>query len=273
MSIPRTERRNPNSMNLDRMSTEEMAKLVITANYDAVKAAESASEAIAKAVEAVAEAFNSGGHLFYIGAGTSGRLGIIDAAEAPPTFGVPHDLIQGIIAGGYDRLVKAGENEEDNYEKGCEEMRARGVTSRDVVVGISAAGNAAYVVGALEEAKRRGCVTVAISSNEDTAVLRCADIPIFTDTGAEVLTGSTRLKAGTAQKIVLNTISTCAMVKVGKVYENMMINLAPSNVKLKRRVIRITSAILECSEDEAQKHLNEHGWVIRDTVEAVKKRS
>lgn len=270
MSLAKTEMRNPLSMNLDKMSTEDMAKLVITANYEAVKAAEDAAASVAEAVDAIAEAFNRDNRLFYIGAGTSGRLGVIDASECPPTFGVGYDKVIGIIAGGKGRMFTAGENAEDSYEMGCLAIEENGVRAGDVVVGISAAGNAAYVVGAMNKAKELGCVTVGISCNPDTKILKCADIPIFTDTGAEVLTGSTRLKAGTAQKIVLNTLTTCAMAKTGKVYENMMINLAPSNEKLKNRVIRIVKTILCCEEDEAVKALEENGWNIRKAVEAKK---
>ena len=271
MSIAKTEMRNPVSMDMDKMSSEEMTRLVITANYEAVKAVEDAADAIAKAVDAIADAFENSGRLFYVGAGTSGRLGVLDAAECPPTFGVPYEQVQGIIAGGNERMFRAGENEEDKYEKGCEAITEHGVTSRDVVVGISAAGNAAYVVGALESAKALGAVTVGISSNPDTKILNTADISIFTDTGAEVLTGSTRLKAGTAQKIVLNTLTTCAMAKTGKVYENMMINLSPSNEKLKKRVIRIVAEILSCDDTEAIARLKKNEWNIRKTVDAVKK--
>ena len=272
MSIPKTEMRNPASMNMDKMSSEEMARLVITANYDAVKAVENAAGAIANAVDAIAEAFENGGRLFYIGAGTSGRLGVIDAAECPPTFGVDHNLVQGIIAGGNERMFRAGENEEDKYEKGCEAISKHGITSKDVLVGISAAGNAAYVVGAIESAKALGAVTVGISSNPETKILKVSDIKIFTDTGAEVLTGSTRLKAGTAQKIVLNTITTCAMTKTGKVYENMMINVSPSNEKLKKRVIRIVTEMLHCGEEEAIKKLEKNNWNIREVVKKEKNR-
>ena len=270
MKIARTEMRNPASMGMDKMNSVDMAKLVITANYDAVRACENAAEQIAAAVDAVAEAFLRGNRLFYIGAGTSGRLGIIDAAECPPTFGVPHGQVQGIIAGGNERVFKAGENEEDNYEKGALAVTEYGIGCGDVLVGISAAGNAAYVVGAMESAKALGAVTVGISSNPDTKILLAADIPIFTDTGAEVLTGSTRLKAGTAQKIVLNTITTCAMTKTGKVYENMMINLSPSNEKLHGRVVRIVRAILSCDEERAIKLLDENGWVIKAAIESAK---
>ena len=270
MSIPRTEMRNPDSTHLDKMDTAEMARLVIRANYDAVRAVEDAADSIALAIDAVQHAFENGNRLFYVGAGTSGRLGVLDAAECPPTFGVPQDTVQGIIAGGEDRMFRAGEGAEDNYDDGVQQISERGVRGGDVVLGISAAGNAAFVLGALDEARRRGAVTVALSSNPDTKILMAADIPIYTDTGAEVLTGSTRLKAGTAQKIVLNTITTCAMTKTGKVYENMMINLSPSNEKLRGRVIRIVKEILACDGDTAIQLLEANGWSIRQTISAVK---
>ena len=270
MNIPKTEMRNPLSTHMDKMSTEEMAKLVITANYDAVRAVEAASEQIAQAIDAITKSFENGGRLFYVGAGTSGRLGVLDASECPPTFGVPYEQVCGIIAGGKERMFVAGENEEDRYERGCEAIEQYGVKKGDVVVGISAAGGAAFVVGALESAKALGCVTVGISSNPNTPVLNVSDIKILTDTGAEVLTGSTRLKAGTAQKIVLNTLTTCAMAKTGKVYENMMINLAPSNQKLEKRVVRITAAILECDEDTAKQLLEQNEWNIRRAVECAR---
>ena len=272
MSIAKTEMRNPVSMDMDKMSSEEMTRLVITANYEAVKAVEDAADAIAKAVDAIADAFENNGRLFYVGAGTSGRLGVLDAAECPPTFGVPYEQVQGIIAGGKERVFRAGENEEDKYEKGREAIYEHGITSKDVVVGISASGNAAYVVGAIESAKALGAVTVGISSNPDTKILNVSDIQIFTDTGAEVLTGSTRLKAGTAQKIVLNTLTTCAMAKTGKVYENMMINLSPSNEKLKKRVIRIVTEILSCDDTEALIRLEKNEWNIRKAVTADKEK-
>ena len=267
--IPKTEMRNPASMEMDTMGSREMALLVIRANYDAVKACENAAEQIAAAIDAIASAFEKGGRLFYVGAGTSGRLGVLDAAECPPTFGVPYDQVQGIIAGGRERMFRAGENAEDSYEQGYEVIKASKVAGGDVVVGISAAGNAAYVVGALESAKELGCITVGLSSNPDTKILNAADIPILTDTGAEVLTGSTRLKAGPAQKIVLNTLTTCAMAKTGKVYENMMINLAPSNEKLRKRVIRIVTEILSCDEEMAVALLEANEWSIRRAIDSV----
>lgn len=270
MSIQSTEKRNPLSMHMDTMDTLDMARLVISANHEAVSAVERAAESIATAIDAVACAFTSGHRLFYVGAGTSGRLGVIDAAECPPTFGVPYDMVQGIIAGGNERMFRAGENAEDSYESGYAVILEYGLKKGDVLVGISAAGNAAYVLGAIECAKKLGCVTVGLSCNDNTKILNAADIAIFTDTGAEVLTGSTRLKAGTAQKIVLNTITTCAMTKTGKVYENMMINLSPSNEKLRKRVIRIVTEILSCDEEKAEKLLEENGWIIKNAVEAAK---
>ena len=270
MSIPRTEMRNPDSTHMDKMSTAEMARLIIRSNYDAVRAVEDATDSIVIAIEAIANAFENGNRLFYVGAGTSGRLGVLDASECPPTFGVPRDTVQGIIAGGKERMFQAAEGEEDSYSGGVCAITDSQVKEGDIVCGISAAGNAAFVVGALEEAKRRGAITVAISSNPDTKILLTADIPIYTDTGAEVLTGSTRLKAGTAQKIVLNTITTCAMTKTGKVYENMMINLSPSNEKLRLRVIRIVKDILSCDEEKAIGLLEANEWSIRKAINSEK---
>ena len=264
-----TERRNEKSMQLDRMTSLEMVQLMNEENMNSVLAVGQALPEIAQAVDAAAEAIGSGHKLVYIGAGTSGRLGVLDASECPPTFGVGYDVVQGIIAGGPERLIKAGENAEDIYENGVKDVE--GVLSAgDVLVGISAAGGARYVVGALEKAKELGCTTVALTSNPNTAIAAAADIAIVCDTGAEVVTGSTRLKAGNSQKFVLNMLSTCAMVKTGKVYENLMINLKPSNEKLRGRVIRITAAILDCPEDEAERLLEQHEFNIRKTVEAVR---
>ena len=196
---------------------------------------------------------------------------MLDASECPPTFGVSPELVQGIIAGGNERMFRAGEAAEDKRENGCKDVIEKQMEKGDVLVGISAAGGAAYVIGAMDTARALGCVTVGLSSNPEAKIFKSSDISIFTDTGAEVLTGSTRLKAGTAQKIVLNTLTTCAMIKTGKVYENMMINLAPSNEKLKQRVIRIVKEILGCDESEAIRRLDEHGWVIREAVKSAER--
>ena len=265
----RTEMRNENSTHIDKMTSFEMVQLMNKENMNSVLAVEAALPQIAKAVDAAAEAIGKGGKLVYIGAGTSGRLGVLDASECPPTFGVTHDTVQGIIAGGPERMFKAGENAEDVYENGVADVE-KVLNSGDVLVGISAAGGAKYVIGALEKAKEMGCVTVSVSSNPDTAIEKVADIAIVCDTGPEVVTGSTRLKAGNSQKFVLNMLSTCAMIKTGKVYENLMVNLKPSNEKLKGRVVRITAAILDCSEEEAIPLLEKNDWNIRKTVEGAK---
>ena len=242
----KTEMRNPNTMHFDRMSSAEQVAAMCRENQNAVLAVEKAAPEIAKAIDVIAAAFNQGHRLFFIGAGTSGRLGVLDAAECPPTFGVSYEMVQGIIAGGKERMFRASENDEDKLENGAADVQNAGVGKGDVLVGISVAGGAAYVVGALNAARELGAATVALTSNFDTAIEKCADITIITDTGAEVITGSTRLKAGTAHKMVLNMMTTCGMAQSGKVYENMMINLRPSNIKLKGRVIRITKDILGC---------------------------
>lgn len=264
-----TELRNPKTIHIDKMTSLEMVWLMNEENMHSVLAVDRALPEIARAVDAVSEAIGNGGKLIYIGAGTSGRLGVLDASECPPTFGVGYEVVQGIIAGGLERLVTAGENAEDIYENGVKDVE-NVLKAGDVLVGISAAGGARYVVGAMEKAKELGCTTVAVTSNPDTAITKVADIAIVCDTGAEVITGSTRLKAGNSQKFVLNMLSTCAMIKTGKVYENLMINLKPSNEKLRGRVIRITAAILDCPEEQAEQLLEQHGFNIRETVDSVK---
>ncbi len=262
-----TEKRNEKSMNIDKMSTEEMVKLVVAENYVAVKAAEDATESISRAVDVVAEAIKNGNKVYYIGAGTSGRLGIIDATECPPTYGVSADTFVGIIAGGPECVFHASENEEDSLEAGKKDVINNGVKEGDVLIGISVAGNAEYVYGALIKAKELGAHTVGLTCNNDTLVYNNSDIAIWTDTGAEVVTGSTRLKAGTAHKIVLNAISTCAMIKLGKVYQNLMINLHAKNKKLEQRMINMVCDILGCSREKANELLVKHDWNVRDAVE------
>ncbi len=262
----KTEMRNKKTMNIDTMATAEMLKIINEENFNSVKAVEAAIPQIEKACDAAAKAISNGGRIFYIGAGTSGRLGIIDAAECPPTFGVSQETVVGIIAGGYGSLIQASEGTEDNKTAGIENFKAYSPTSNDILIGISAAGGAMYVVKAIEYAKSIGCITVGITSNSGTLLDKTADISIVTDTGAEVVTGSTRMKAGTAQKLVLNMISTSAMIKTGKVYENLMINLKPSNNKLKNRIITIVCDILGCEKEEAEKKLCDNNWNIRHTV-------
>lgn len=263
----KTEMRNPKTTHIDTMDTMEMMKIIDEENHYAADAVGKELEHIGQAVDAVAFAFSKGGRLFYIGAGTSGRLGVLDASECPPTYGVPQDMVIGIIAGGKEALWKAGEANEDDPQAGVEELKNYQLKEQDIVVGISAAGGAAYVINALEYAKSIGCVTVGVTSNEGSPLDLTANISICTDTGAEVVTGSTRMKAGTAQKLVLNMISTGAMIKSGYVYENMMINLKPSNVKLKDRTIRIVCEILHISYKEAEAVLERTDWSIRNAVE------
>ena len=262
----KTETRNKASMHIDKMDTLSMVQLMNQENFNSVKAVEEALEQIAVVCDAVAESFDKGGRLFYVGAGTSGRLGVMDAAECPPTFGVPYDQVIGIIAGGEKCMTQAAENQEDDAKAGENDLRKHGLCDKDIVVGISASGGAAYVVGALEYANSLGAVSVSLCSNPDSPMERVAKLSIVTDTGPEVITGSTRLKSGTAQKLVLNMISTCAMVKTGKVYENMMINLKPSNQKLKARTIRIVGQILDCDPETAERLLAENNWNIRQAV-------
>lgn len=263
----KTEQRNPKTMHIDCMATSEMVRIMQEENKKAVNAIDSELDAIGAAIDAIALRMQKGGRLFYIGCGTSGRLGVLDASECPPTYGVPKDLVVGIIAGGDTALRNAVENAEDSKEFGKKDLAAHQITELDSLVGISVAGGAAYVMGAMEYAKSCGALTVALSCNEGCPIESIADIAIHPDTGAEVVTGSTRMKAGSAHKMILNMISTAVMIKQGHVYENMMINLRPSNIKLKNRMIRIVGDITGCAPDEAEQLLTENSFVIRDAVE------
>ena len=262
----KTEMRNPRTTHLDRMTTAEMLCVIQDENYNAVKAVDGCLDAVGRAVDAVTEALRKGGRLIYVGAGTSGRLGVLDASEACPTFGVPEGTIVGVMAGGVEALYRAGEPEEDSAAFGERDVKAVNLTSADCVVGISAAGGAEYVLAAVGYAKSLGCVTVGLTCNEGSPLAELADIAIVTDTGAEVVTGSTRMKAGTAHKLVLNMLSTCSMVHLGNVYENMMVNLRPTNDKLRARMIGIVSEIRKVDRDEARALLDRFGWSINAIV-------
>ena len=268
--LPRTEKRNPYTKNIDTMSTIDMGKAISREDFNAAKAVEDASESIAQAIDAISNSLANGNRLFYIGAGTSGRLGILDASECPPTYGVGYDVVTGIIAGGRDCMFKASENAEDIAENGRRDIIENGVKKGDVVVGISVSGNAAYVVEALKQTKELGGIPISLTCNKNAKINEVSDINIITDTGEEVITGSTRMKAGTAHKMVLNMLSTCAMIKTGKVYENLMINLRPTNIKLKARMVRIVSDILDVDLCVAEKLLEDNDWVIRTAVENYK---
>ncbi len=263
----KTEMRNPNTHDIDKMSTYEMLKIINEENAVVTKAVDAALPQIEMACDAAVEAMKSGGRVFYIGSGTSGRLGVCDAAECPPTFGVPYDLFNGIIAGGEKCMFKAAENAEDNAEMAVNDLKSRNFCSKDVLIGISASGSASYVISAVNYAKSKGAKTVSITNNPNTELGKATDIDICADTGPEVITGSTRMKAGTAQKIILNMISTASMVKCGCVYENLMINLKPTNKKLRKRMIGIVTEILGCSEEKSEELLEASGWNIRSAVE------
>ena len=267
----KTEMRNPATTHIDRMSGAEMARIMQQENFNAVKALDAALPAIAQAIDEVAERMKQGGRLFYVGCGTSGRLGVLDASECPPTYGVSKETVIGVIAGGDTALRSAVEGFEDNPEAGESDLREWMLTEKDSVMGISAAGGAQYVLGALRYAKDCGALTIGLSSTEDSELLRRAEIAILTDTGAEVVTGSTRMKAGTAHKLVLNMLSTGVMVKCGYVYENMKIKLKPSNVKLAARMCGIVHEMTGIPAEEARPYLERAGWDIRTAVREIRK--
>ena len=239
MKAARTEQRNPRSRGLDRKSTLDILRALNREDARVAPAVRRELPKIARAVDAIVKALSEGGRLFYIGAGTSGRLAVLDAAECPPTFGTPPKMVQAIIAGGARALQHASEGAEDSAAGGARDLRRAGLTSKDVVVGLAASGTTPYVLGALAYAKRRGAVTVGVTSNPKSPVARAARIAIAPDTGPEAISGSTRMKAGTAQKLVLNLLSTAAMVRLGRVYENWMVHVALTNQKLRRRGVRI----------------------------------
>lgn len=223
---------------------------------------------VAQAVDLIVDKMRQGGRLIYMGAGSSGRLGVLDAAECAPTFGVEDGVVVGIIAGGDTALRRAVENMEDDHERGGRDVVELDITGKDSVVGLSASGRTPYVMGALEEAKRRGATTIAISNNLGSKIGIMSDVAIEADTGPEVLAGSTRLKAGTAQKLILNMISTGVMVRLGKVYRNLMIDMRATNEKLERRAIRIVAAACDCSDGEASDLLRQAGGDIKTAIVA-----
>ena len=265
-----TEGRNPKSAGFAEMPLEEAIRLMLAEDATLPGKILTESAHVAWTVEAVTQAFASGGRLIYCGAGTSGRLGVLDASECPPTFRTPASLVQGIMAGGRQALWSAVEGAEDDEAAGMRAIVARSVTSQDVVVGISASGHAPFIWGCLAEARRRGAKTVLVACNPAYRDHPLLDRAILPDTGPEVLTGSTRLKAGTATKLVLNLITTLALARSGKVMSNLMIDLHPSNSKLRGRAIRIVRELTGAEEAAARQALESHGWVIRTAVTALK---
>ena len=250
-----TEQRNPKTMELDSFSPIEIARVMNEENTNVIKAIDEVLPQVASAIEWAGEALNAGGRIIYMGAGTSGRLGVLDAVECPPTFGVSYDTVVGLIAGGEGAFVKAAEGAEDNAEAGAADLAALELESRDIVIGIAASGRTPYVIGGLRYANEAGCRTVAIACNKDSAAGAEAQLAIEPVTGPEVLTGSTRLKAGTAQKLVLNMISTGSMVAAGKVYQNLMVDVKQSNEKLRVRAQNIVMMATECTREQAAEAL------------------
>jgi N-acetylmuramic acid 6-phosphate etherase len=250
------------SSRLDQMSALEIVRLMNRQEEVVRAAVEAAEEPVAATVEKVAQSFRKGGRLFYVGAGTSGRLGLLDASECPPTFGSPPEQVQGVLAGGLAAFERAVEHAEDRPEEGARELRRRGLSELDCVVGISASGRTPYVLGALEEARRVGAFTAGIFCNPDAVMRPLCEQAIYLATGPEVVTGSTRLKAGTATKLVLNQISTGAMIGSGRVLGNLMVSLTPTCEKLVDRSIRIVSKAVECDREQAAEYLREAGGSI-----------
>lgn len=247
-----TEKVNVNSENIDSLDGEGIAKLMNAADAETISAVASATSQIGKAIDNVAQAFNNGGRLIYIGAGTSGRLGVLDASECPPTFSADPEMVVGIIAGGDTALRYAVEGAEDSLELAIEDLKNIKLSNKDVVCAISASGYAPYCVSALDYAKSIGATAISLSCNKNARISEHADIAIEVPTGSEVLSGSTRLKAGTATKMVLNMLSTGAMIRIGKSYKNIMVDLKPSNDKLKDRSIRLIMYALKIDRESAE---------------------
>ena len=254
-----TESRNPRTLNLDELSVDDLLATMNAEDARVPAAVAAALPAIGRTVRAASAALRAGGRLIYFGAGTSGRLGVLDAAECPPTFSASPDQVIGLLAGGNDAMFRAAEGAEDSAELGAADLTAIGLTDADVAVGIAASGRTPYVIGGLDYARGVGAVAVSIACNPGAAVSAHADIAIEVDNGPEVLTGSTRLKAGTSQKLILNMISTATMVQLGKTYGNLMVDVAPTNVKLVDRAVRIVREATGCDEADARRALDESG--------------
>lgn len=250
-----TEKRNISTLLIDELSTIDMLTLINNEDKTVPLAIEKILPDIAMAVDLITKQLQSGGRLFYIGAGTSGRLGVLDAAECPPTYGVSPDLVQGIIAGGAPALLKAQEGAEDSLELCKKDLKEKDFSKNDILVGIAASGRTPYVIGGLEYAKSIGAPTISIACSPNSEIAKLADIPLTVVTGPEVITGSTRMKAGTAQKLVLNMLSTGTMIKLGKVYSNLMVDLMATNKKLEERSIRIVMEATGENREISQKAL------------------
>jgi N-acetylmuramic acid 6-phosphate etherase len=267
---PATEQRNPRSKGLDRKTALDILRIINREDASVARAVRRELPGIARAVDAIARAFQKGGRLIYVGAGSSGRMGVLDASECPPTFGVPKAQVQGVIAGGRRALTDSVEGAEDSAKQGARAVAAKLVGANDVVVGIAAAGTTPFVLGALREANSRKAFTVGVTANRKAPISRIARITISPATGPEVITGSTRMKAGTAQKMVLNMLSTAAMVRAGRVYDNLMIDVAMTNQKLRRRAIRILEQASGTTPSAAEHALRQSGHDLRTALVMLK---
>lgn len=265
-----TEKRNPASMEIDAAGTVDILRIINSEDKKVAFAVEHEIPYIARAVEVVAESFSRGGRLFYVGAGTSGRIGVQDAVECPPTFGTGPDLIQGLIAGGRPAMFKAQEGAEDKESNGASDIMAHGVGERDVVCGIAASRRTPYVVGAVKKARALGAKTIFVTTNPRSHFNIEVDVAICPEVGAEVIMGSTRMKSGTAQKMVLNMITTAVMILQGKVYENMMVDLQTTNKKLEERSKRIVMTITGVDYEKAEKMLMQAGGHVKTAVVMIK---
>lgn len=271
MSHAITESVNPRSRNLDLKSTEEILTIINQEDHTVPDAVQKAIPELTAVVDVIVERMKKGGRLFYVGVGTSGRLAVQDAAECPPTYGAPQESVQAIMGGGVQAMMHPVENAEDNEEAGCQVMQEKGVTQNDVVIGISANGNAPYVVGALKEAKKRGAATVGMICNTSGNLTQVADQAIHLLTGPEVVCGSTRMKAGTAQKLALNMISTTVMVRLGHVTGNHMTSMTPVNKKLRARAVFIVCDLCKIDETTAKEALIAHDWNIQAAIAQLKR--
>lgn len=265
-----TEQRNPRTRDLDKKSVTEILKIINEEDKSVAIAVGRELDAIERVVHAFIDAYKRGGRIFYVGAGTSGRIGILDAAELPPTFGINPERVQGIIAGGIKCFSQADESLEDDREAGRSLVEEKRMDERDLVIGLTASGETPFVLGCLEEAKRRGITTVGITCNPNSAITKMVDIAVVVIVGPEVIAGSTRLKAGTAQKMVLNMISTAAMVKLGKVYDNVMIDMRANNVKLRRRAEAILKDLTGADLERIHAVLKEANYEVKTALLMLK---
>jgi N-acetylmuramic acid 6-phosphate etherase len=266
-----TESVNPNTKGISEATTEQALYMINDQDATVAGAVRKVIPTIAKMVDEGVKTLKNGGRIFYCGCGTSGRLAVVDAAECPPTYGVSRDLVNAVIAGGVNAMLNASEGCEDSLERGVQAFIDAGVTNKDMVIGISAAGRAPFVLSFMNKAKELGCKVCAIVNNENTEMAKIADIAVETLTGAEAIKGSTRMKAGTSQKLILNMFSTTVFVKMGNTYQNYMVNMIPNNIKLRARAIAMLVDILRISEEEAKKLLEEKDWNIKEAIRSRSK--